>query len=192
MNSDDSTKKRILEAAYRLFVKNGYQGSSMRDIAEEAGIKASSIYNHFSRKEDIFEAVFIEKHPLFHILDTLEKVKGKTAEELLTNAINLLHRDLHSEPALLNLFFVELVEMNAMHIQAAIETNFPVDSKFMKQVFSMKSELRNIREPVLIRSLIGTVFATIIFNWFIGESNSKRWGSTAEITDVILRGILKN
>ena len=192
MNLHDSTKQRILDAAYRRFVKNGYQGSSMRDIAEEAGIKAGSIYNHFPGKEEIFEAVFIEKHPMFRILAILDKSKGKTAEELLTNAINLLQKEIQSEPALLNLFFVELVEMNGKHIQSAIETNFPIDSSFMNQIFSLKSEMRDIREPVLVRVLIGTIFANVMFNWFIGGSNSRRWGSLAEITDVMLRGILKD
>lgn len=192
MDSDDSTKLRIIEASYGLFVKNGYQGSSMRDIARAAGLKAGSIYNHFPGKEEIFEAVFTEKHPLFRILSILDKAKGDNAEELLTNGINLLHRGIQNEPDLLNLFFVELVEMNGKHIQTAIEKNFPMDSNFMRQVFSMKNELRDIREPVLVRALIGTIFANIIFSWFIGESNSKRWGSQAEMTDVLLRGVLRD
>ena len=164
----------------------------MRDIARAAGLKAGSIYNHFPGKEEIFEAVFTEKHPLFRILSILDKAKGDNAEELLTNGINLLHRGIQNEPDLLNLFFVELVEMNGKHIQTAIEKNFPMDSNFMRQVFSMKNELRDIREPVLVRALIGTIFANIIFSWFIGESNSKRWGSQAEMTDVLLRGVLRD
>jgi hypothetical protein len=30
-----------------------------------------------------------------------------------------------------------------------------------------------------------------MFNWFIGDTKSRRWGTTAELTDVLLRGILK-
>ena len=192
MTIDDNTKQRILDAAYELFVEKGYRGSSMRDIAENAGIKAGSIYNHFKTKENIFEAVFVEKHPLFRILTILDEVEGETAEELLTNAINRLNKELSSSPDLLNLFFVELVEMDGKHIHRAIETNFPPDSKFMKQIFTMKKELRDIREPVLVRALIGTIFANIIFNWFIGNAKPKRWGTSSEMTDVLLRGILKD
>ncbi len=164
----------------------------MRDIAAEAGIKAGSIYNHFRGKEEIFEAVFIEKHPMFRILEILDGVNGETPEELLTNAIIQLNKELQKDPGLLNLFFVELVEMDGKHIPAAIRTNFPMDSRFMKHVFAVKSGMRNIREPVLVRALIGTIFANIMFNWFIGEVNCKRWGTLAEMTDVILRGILKS
>ena len=191
MTPDETTRQRILESAYELFVEKGYQGSSMRDIAAKAGIKAGSIYNHFEGKEQIFEAVFVEKHPMFRILAILEKVHGNNAEELLTNAINRLNEELRSEPNLLNLFFVELVEMDGKHIPEAIRTNFPSDSNFMKQVFQMKNEIRDIREPVLVRALIGTILANIMFNWFIGDTKSRRWGTTAELTDVLLRGILK-
>ncbi|MCK4566976.1 MAG: hypothetical protein KAU48_06675, partial [Candidatus Thorarchaeota archaeon] len=58
-------------------------------------------------------------------------------------------------------------------------------------VFQFKNEIRDIREPVLIRALIGTILANIMFNWFIGDTKSRRWGTTAELTDVLLRGILK-
>ncbi|MHA2045466.1 MAG: hypothetical protein ACW99G_11775 [Candidatus Thorarchaeota archaeon] len=61
----------------------------------------------------------------------------------------------------------------------------------MRKIFDMKSELRDIREPVLVRSLIGTVFANVMFNWFVGDNKPKRWGSQSELTDVLLRGILK-
>ncbi len=192
MISDETTLRRILEAAYELFAQKGYRGSSMREIAERSGIKAGSIYNHFKNKEEIFEAVFIEKHPLFRILSLLDEVEGETAEELLSNAIDRLNKEIGSDPGLLNLFFVELVEMDGKHIAEAMETNFPPDSKFMKQIFTLKNEFREIREPLIIRTLIGSIFANIIFNWFIGDANSRRWGTQSEITDVLLRGILKS
>lgn len=191
MSIEDSTKKQILESAYQLFVERGFSGSSMREIAEHAGIKAASIYNHFGNKEQIFEAVFIERHPMFRILAILDSIHGETAEELLTNAVNRLDKELRSEPGLLNLFFVEIVEMNGKHVERAIKTNFPTDSNFIKQIYEKQSEIRDIPIPVLVRSLLGTIFANIMFNWFIGKSNSKRWGTQDQMTDVLLRGILK-
>jgi len=109
----------------------------------------------------------------------------------MTNAVNELNREFLSDPNLLNLFFVEIVEMNGKHISKAITTNFPSDSNFMKQIFQMKNEIRNIREPVLIRTLIGTILANILFSWFVGDTKSRRWGTSFELTDVLLRGILK-
>ena len=92
----------------------------------------------------------------------------------------------------MNLFFVEFVEMDGKHIPQAIEKNFPFDSIFMKQVFKMKEDIRDIREPVLVRAIIGTILANIMFNWLIGDTNPRRWGTQSEMTDVLLRGILKD
>jgi len=191
MSSEDTTKMQILDSAYRLFTEKGFRGSSLRDIAERSGIKASSIYNHFKSKEEIFEAVFIENHPLFDILLILDGVEGENAEDLLINAVDRLTEELQNNPSLLNLFFVEVVEMDGKHIQRAIKVNFPPDSRFIKQIFEFKSEIRDVPIPVLIRSLIGTIFANMMFNWFIGDSNLKRWGKSSELTDVFLRGILR-
>ena len=47
----------VLDAAATLFSKNGYEGTSMRDIAAASGMLAGSIYCHFSSKEDMFLSV---------------------------------------------------------------------------------------------------------------------------------------
>jgi len=52
------TKQEILEHALALFMKKGYEGASMSDIAAATGIKKASLYAHYSGKEEIFSAVF--------------------------------------------------------------------------------------------------------------------------------------
>ena len=42
-----STKEKILETALTLFAKNGYDGTSVEQIAQDVGIKAPSLYKHF-------------------------------------------------------------------------------------------------------------------------------------------------
>lgn len=55
-----TTRELILKTALRLFSERGYDGVSMRDLASEVGIRAASIYNHFSGKEDIFNSLLAE------------------------------------------------------------------------------------------------------------------------------------
>ena len=52
------TKQEILEHSLTLFMKQGYEGASMSDIASATGIKKASLYAHYSGKEEIFSAVF--------------------------------------------------------------------------------------------------------------------------------------
>ena len=52
-----TTRESILLAALRLFSRNGYEGTSMRDIAGEVGISQGAIYKHFAGKDALLEAI---------------------------------------------------------------------------------------------------------------------------------------
>ncbi len=56
-----NTRKTILNAAHRLFVQQGYTATSMRQLAEEAGIGKSTIYHHFADKQTIALALLDEE-----------------------------------------------------------------------------------------------------------------------------------
>lgn len=49
---------QILEAAENLFAQKGFDGTSVRDIAEEAGVNLAMISYYFGSKEKLFEAMF--------------------------------------------------------------------------------------------------------------------------------------
>ncbi|WP_180028927.1 TetR/AcrR family transcriptional regulator [Acinetobacter sp. YH16032] len=53
-------KKQILDAAKRLFLKQGFHGSSMNQIAKEAGVTKLTVYNHFQDKESLFTYAIAE------------------------------------------------------------------------------------------------------------------------------------
>lgn len=53
----ENTKQKILDKALYLFSLKGFDSTSMDEIAKEVGIKASSIYNHFSNKQAILESL---------------------------------------------------------------------------------------------------------------------------------------
>jgi len=52
-----SSKEAILAAARRTAQAHGYNGLNFRDLADEVGIKAASIYHHFPSKADLAAAV---------------------------------------------------------------------------------------------------------------------------------------
>lgn len=67
---DLEKRQRILNAAKSLFLKCGYQGSSMNQIAQEAGVTKLTVYNHFQDKANLFVCAIaatcdelIEAHP---------------------------------------------------------------------------------------------------------------------------------
>ena len=53
----EETVKLILDAASKLFVEKGYDGTSLQDIINETKLSKGAIYHHFSSKEEIFERI---------------------------------------------------------------------------------------------------------------------------------------
>lgn len=51
------SQKRVLDAAAKIFRDYGYAGTTMRAIADEADLKAGSIYYHYESKDDLISAV---------------------------------------------------------------------------------------------------------------------------------------
>lgn len=80
-SSAATTRESILMAALRLFSRNGYEGTSMRDIAGEVGISQGAIYKHFAGKEALLEAICtcMEEDDAAHA-----EAAGVPAEDLLT------------------------------------------------------------------------------------------------------------
>jgi AcrR family transcriptional regulator len=54
------TRKDLLRAANRLFIRKGFVATSLADIAEEAGLTKGAVYSNFESKEDLFLALFGE------------------------------------------------------------------------------------------------------------------------------------
>jgi AcrR family transcriptional regulator len=50
-------REQILESASRLFYDRGYGATSIRDIAEAVGVSSSTMYHHFTSKQDVLHAV---------------------------------------------------------------------------------------------------------------------------------------
>jgi len=63
-NDRSSPRERILDAAVELFHRDGYNATSLRQVAERVGLQVGSLYNHISSKEellfDIMHGVLVE------------------------------------------------------------------------------------------------------------------------------------
>ena len=57
-----STRERILDVALDLFTEKGFDGTSLREIAERLGVTKAALYYHFASKDDILMALHMRLH----------------------------------------------------------------------------------------------------------------------------------
>jgi len=69
LTKGERTTQRVLDVAEELFATQGYDGTSLRQIAHLAGIREPGLYNHFAGKQALYEAVlFRALHPMAQAL----------------------------------------------------------------------------------------------------------------------------
>lgn len=122
MNQEERTRRsraKLLEAALELFSRRGYRGTSVRDIADEAGVSTGNLYHQFPDKETIFRTLLDDywaelaspEHPLNRALaegafpDNLEAL-GRAARE----GVDRYRR-------YIALIYVDVVEFEGQHIR---------------------------------------------------------------------------
>ncbi len=101
--SKRTTRDELLRASVVLFARQGYAGTSMREIAAEVGIKAAALYYHFPDKQALYLAAMQHafKDQLAGAVATLRGDDPPRAR--LESYVDRLVRDLSGNPDLLRL-----------------------------------------------------------------------------------------
>jgi AcrR family transcriptional regulator len=115
----ERSRAQILEAALKLFSSFGYHGTSMRDIAEEAGVSTGNVYHQFPDKESLFRALLDQ---YFDALAQPDFPFNKAlAAGAFPNDLETLARAARESVAQyrrhVSLIYVDVVEFDGSHIR---------------------------------------------------------------------------
>jgi AcrR family transcriptional regulator len=91
------TREQILDSSLRLFSEKGFARTSVRDIAQAAGITDAAIYYHFASKRDLFEAL-IEERGFTAAIENLERAEitigpREAIPGIATNALAFIYQN---------------------------------------------------------------------------------------------------
>jgi AcrR family transcriptional regulator len=93
-------RQRILDAARRCFMREGFHATSMQDILTEAQLSAGGLYLYFKSKEEIIEAIAIDTLAFF--TTTLEELLASDdlppLDVVLSNALRILRERDRKQP----------------------------------------------------------------------------------------------
>ena len=91
MTEKGNTKQEILEVSLDLFSTQGFEATSVSQIAEAVGIRKASLYSHFASKQEILESLMenvlaqYEKHSIFANADWDDPVFTKNKENITSD-----------------------------------------------------------------------------------------------------------
>jgi len=184
----------IEDAAVALFMEQGYHATSMRQIAERAGLALGGIYNYFSGKDELFEAIIIDKHPYKQVLPAILSAEGESAEEFLRNAAHIIFTELDSRPDFMKLMFIEMLEFKGIHGAKIINEIFPKVFPVFERLVKTRKSLRVSNPAILVRSFFGMIISFYITKAVINDSFITKLlpaNSADAYVDIFLHGILK-
>ena len=203
MNQAERTRRsraRILEAALELFSRHGFRGTSVRDIADAAGLSTGSVYHQFSDKESIFHALLDQYWQLAKQADyPLNKalLSARFPDDL--DAIcDSARESIEQHRHYIKLIYVDVVEFEGRHVRhfyAGMAQRF---ERFIEQhpkLLDGRDRLREDLDPGLALMLVSRVFLQYfaVELLFGVDDHFGRPGPDAlrEIADILRRGMVE-
>lgn len=195
----ERSRRAVLDAARSLFAHQGYRATTIREVAERAGVSTGNVYHHFPDKEAIFRALIDEyfaiaatpRFPFMRALhaaerfpDNIEQLGFATRESIRQ------YRDYHL------LIYVDVIEFGGTHIQTFYGEMGERYTRFFEQQGSLEEIQSRLRPSVSPTSAL-LLTTRVFFNYFsleilfgVDAPFGKDFKAVVEeIADVIRNGI---
>jgi len=101
-------RRSILDAAVRVFARQGFHACRVADIADEAGVAYGLVYHYFGSKDEILDTLFLERWEI--MLETIRHVDAQQipAREKLTAIASFIVDSYRHDPDLMKVIIVEV------------------------------------------------------------------------------------
>lgn len=147
-----TTKERIIDESLTLFSEKGFSGVSVKKIAEAVGIKDSSLYKHFSSKQEIFDTILEEMTRRMDELTEVLHIADATKED--------------AAPYFANLTIEQLVELSKKVFLFYLKDEFAARFRRMLTIEQYHdSEISTLYKKIFTRDSIE--YQTLLFSQLI-------------------------
>jgi AcrR family transcriptional regulator len=185
---------QILAVAEQLFAQKGFNGTSVRDIAEDAGVNVSMISYYFGSKEGLMEALFKERTS--HILPKLEQL---VRDESLTpfQKIDILIDD-YVQRGIQKVLFYKILLGEQLLDKASLITGLinelkQKNSELMERLIKDGQNKGMIKKDVdilfLLNTLVGTTTQTFINKEYYKKYNGLEHLPKEEFVELLRKNL---
>ena len=186
----ENRKEEIVITAAKLFKEKGYSAVTMRDIAKAMGIKAASLYNHISSKQEILKNIIISLAEQFTQGMSLIKNSNSNSLEKLKQIV-ILHVDITAR----NTFGMASLNNDWMHLEEQLEHylklrhNYEDDLRNIINQGINSSEITNSNPDIMLFSMLSTLRSLYLWVPKKEDLNHKEFAN--ELSKVFINGIKK-
>jgi TetR/AcrR family fatty acid metabolism transcriptional regulator len=166
-------RRQILEAAVKVFARNGFHAARVGDIAEEAGVAYGLVYHYFKSKEELLETIF--RDTWTQMLARINEVQeaGVPAAEAVRQVTALLLRTWRRDPDLVRVLVREVTR--SPHVQQEVE-------EITQAMAALEGIIRRGQESGEFRSELDPLLGAVVFygaldeiltGWVLGQLPDK-------------------
>ena len=183
--------QQIIEAAVRIFARNGYYNSRVSDIAKEAGIASGTIYLYFKTKDEILVTLFREKMAEF--VATVRKAIAAEPDAVakLRRLIALHFKLLEDHAEMAEVVQVELRQGQKFFRGASaneISGYFDLISSVLEEGMAA-GVFRNDLPVKTVRKVLFGAMDQMATSWVLGKRGYKLSETAEAVADIFLKGL---
>jgi TetR/AcrR family fatty acid metabolism transcriptional regulator len=102
-------RRQILDAAVRVFARQGFHQCRVSDIADEAGVAYGLVYHYFDSKEEVLDTLFLERWDvMLAMIAEVDGREGQSPREKLYEIASFIFDSYRYDPELMKVIIVEV------------------------------------------------------------------------------------
>jgi TetR/AcrR family fatty acid metabolism transcriptional regulator len=184
-------RQLIIDAAIEVFSRNGFQNSTISEIAQKANVAEGTIYQYFKNKEDLFFSIPIDKTREFY--DKLElHLQGiNGAENKIRKFVWYYFYHLQDNPEYARALMLEMRVNRNFAKAKAFEAYRPLTHKILEIIEEGQEEgiIRNDTNKYMIRHLILGILEHIVTRWLLKGEKGDLLDQYNEAVELLIQGI---
>ena len=191
---DPDKPQQIIDAAIRVFARNGYYNSRVSDIAREAGIASGTIYLYFKTKDDILVTLFREKMAGF--VDGARKAIADEPDAVakLRRLVRLHFETLEAHPDLAEVVQVELRQGQKFFRGASaheVSAYFDLIGAVLQEGVAAGVFRSDLPVKVATKMLFGAM-DQVTTSWVLGKRGYRLADAAEPVAIIFLKGVRRD
>lgn len=161
------TKERIVEAAVDLFYRQGYNATSLRQIADGVGLQVGSLYNHMASKEQLLFDIM--RDVIQELVEYTEEEMASAGSDSLERVLAFLRASIHFHATRQKQTFIgnsELRGLSPEHRAEIVELRDRYEAMLRQTLQAAQDDGTLVVSDVQLASIAALALCTSVATWY--------------------------